>query len=510
MILALPSKGRVRGHAILAALLALIASLRIVSTYRVLSHTMDEPEHIGDGVQWLTGHGYNWDVSHPPIERIFAAASLYLDGVRYVPADGGYAEGLKLLGRNAQYDRVLAQARLGVLPLFWIASLAVFLWARRAGGEIAALVAVFLFTTLPPVLAHAGLVTTDLAATAMGAVAFAVTEWWAEQPSRGRTLLFGMTLGLAALAKFSLLVYLPAGWLLLLLWRRPSWNEVRSRLAPLAAAAVVGALLIWAGYRFSLAGPLPAPEFFAGIRSIWQHNVTGHSSYILGERHQIGVWYFFPVTLAVKTPLAFLILLGWSIWIAWRKRLRVGGAACFAAGILLVAMSSRINIGVRHVLPIYAPLSVFCAVAAAQLLRPDTGRAALHRAVGVLVLCSAQAFSGAFQHPDYIAYTNEIAWKHPENFVAESDLDWGQDMKFVAAFLSSVGAKQVAFTPYCGTYLIAGGEFPKTVPTDWYHPLPGWNVVSLSGLKVYNHPGWANGRKPQVTIGRTHWAWYFP
>jgi len=506
----MPAAGRVRGHAILAAVLVLIASLRIVSTYGALSHTMDEPEHIGDGIQWLSGHGYDWDVSHPPLERMFSAVSLYLDGVRYVPADGGYAEGLKLLGRDAQYDRVLAQARLGVLPLFWIASLAVFFWARRAGGEVAALVAVFLFTTLPPVLAHAGLVTTDLAATAMAAVAFAATEWWAEQPSRGRTFVFGLTLGLAALAKFSLLVYLPAGWLLLLVWRRPSWSAVRSRLAPLAGAAAVGALLIWAGYRFSLDGPLPAPEFFAGVRSIWQHNVAGHSSYILGQRHHNGVWYYFPVTLAVKTPLAFLILLVWSLGKSWRARLPVAAAVAFAAGILLVAMSSRINIGVRHVLPIYAALAVICAVGAAELLRPDAGRAALLRAIGVLVLCSAQAFSGAFQHPDYIAYTNEIAWSHPENFVAESDLDWGQDMKRVAAFLASVGAKQVAFTPYCGTYLIAGEAFPKTTPTDWYHPLPGWNVVSLSGLKVYNHPGWANDRKPQVVIGRTHWAWYFP
>jgi hypothetical protein len=50
---------------------------------------------------------------------------------------------------------------------------------------------------------------------------------------------------------------------------------------------------------------------------------------------------------------------------------------------------------------------------------------------------------------------------------------------------------------------------PPCSPSDWFHPAPGWNVVSLSGLKVFNHPGWIKG-PPEYRIGRTHWAWYFP
>jgi len=267
--------------------------------------------------------------------------------------------------------------------------------------------------------------------------------------------------------------------------------------------------VIWAAYRFSFAG-YPAPDFFAGIRTLWQHNTAGHDSYILGQRHHTGVWYFFPVLLAVKTPLAMLVLLGWSLVLAWRKKLPIAPAVAFAAGILAVAMMSRINIGVRHVLPIYAGLSVICGVAAADLMRRSSERIAFLRTVGLFALFAAQAISGAGHHPDYIAYTNEITWDHPENFVAESDLDWGQDMKLVAAFLKRMGAKQVAFTPYCPSYLDAGDAFPKTTPTDWYHPSKGWNLVSLGGWKVYNHPGWVNRYPPLAHIGRTHWAWYFP
>src|SRR5438445_9833035 len=106
-------------------------------------------------------------------------------------------------------------------------------------------------------------------------------------------------------------------------------------------------------------------------------------------------------------------------------------------------MTGRINVGVRHVLPIYAPLSVICAVAAAKAME---GRVVA--TTGVFAILAWQALSGAEQHPDYIAYTNEIAGGHLEKIVAESDLDWGQDMKLVAAFLARHGATQVAFTPY--------------------------------------------------------------
>jgi hypothetical protein len=438
---------------------------------------------------------------------VLATIGPWLDGARLVPAPGSHAEGILLLGRDAHYDRTLALARLGILPLFWAASLCVFLWARRAGGVAAASVAVFLFTTIPPVLAHAGLVTTDMACAACGPAAFLASLWWAERPDRFRTSVFGVTLGLAAIAKFSLLAYLPAGWLLLLAWRRPVLSAIRARLGALCGAALIGALLIWAAYRFAFAG-YPAPEFFEGLRALWQHNAAGHESYILGERHHTGVWYFFPVVLAVKTPLAMLVLLGWSLVHAWRKKLPVGPAVAFSAGILLVAMMGRINIGVRHVLPIYAGLVVICGVAASDLLRGADGFAN-QRALGICLLLLSQAVSGGV-HPDYIAYTNEIAGDHPENFVAESDLDWGQDMKLVAAFLDRMGAKQVAFTPYCTSYMDAGDAFPKVTPTDWYHPSKGWNVVSLGGWKVYNHPGWVNQQKPLAHIGRTHLAWYFP
>jgi hypothetical protein len=483
-----------RRYALVAVLLVIIASARIVSTYHVLSHTMDEPIHLGAGMQWLAKGDYTWDPTHPPLARVMSAVAVTLGGAEFQLADGAQLEGLRVLGRDAHYDRMLTIARLAILPLFWLACATVFLWAWRAAGGVAAVAATLIFTTIPPVLAHAGLVTTDMAATAFCTTAVLASIWWAASPSRARSVVFGLAVGVGVLSKMSFLAYVPVTWGLLLLWRRPGMKEIRSRIGPALLAAGIACAIVWAGYRFSF------HPFLEGIRGLALHNAQGHDSYILGQRHHTGVWYFFPVTLAVKTPLALLVLLLVALW----KRPRGAAApALYCLAILMIAMASRINIGVRHVLPIYSGFAVIAGVAAARLLQTRARYA-------VLALLTWQIASGALAHPDYISYTNEITAGHPENFVAESDLDWGQDMYRVGAFLRSVGAREVSFTPYSVSYLEYGHPFPKCTFSDWYHPAPGWNVISLSGLKVFNHPGWVAGRAPQFRIGRTHWAWYFP
>jgi hypothetical protein len=507
-----------RRSALISALLVGIAALRIVSTYTALSHTVDEPIHLGAGMEWLDHGTITGDASHPPLARAFSAIAPWLAGERWVPAGNTLLDGARILGRDAHYDRMLALARLGILPFFLLACTMVFLWGNRIGGPLAGLAATFCFTTIPPVLAHAGLVTTDMAATAFTAAGAYAALLWAERPDRRHSVALGVAVGLGMIAKYSLLVFLPAVFLAMYLchWRgiQAIPGQLRGYWRPAVVAAAIACLVIWTGFRFSFGPPafahvsVPAPRFFDGLKDVWDHNQSGHASYILGERHHFGVWYFFPVTLAVKTPLALLVLVGWSLWTAWRKRLRIGAPLAYCAVILAIAISSRINIGVRHVLPVYAGLAVIAGVGAARLLRDSMGRR-VWRVPAVFGLLAWQAVSGAMAHPDYLSYTNEITRGHPENFVAESDLDWGQDMHRVGDFLTKMGATEVAFTPYNVTYVQAGHAFPKVTYSDWYHASPGWNVVSLGGWKVYNHPGWIGGRQPQFRIGRTHWAWYF-
>ncbi len=519
-----------RRHVLLAVILVLIGSLRIASTYSVFSHTMDEPDHLGAGMQYLSTGQYTYEDAHTPLARVFAAAGPFLAGERFHPVPIPYRESFRILGAGDHYQRILTLGRLGILPFFWAGSLVVFLWGNRCGGPITALIATLLFTTLPPVLAHSGVITTDMAlASLCGAAAYA-SLLWAEKPSRARTVAFGALLGLAPLAKLSAIPYLLAVWFLMYAWYlfrdRPGFSQalgqIWSRRFSLAAVFGIACLVIWAVYSFHfgrvayLHASLPAPEFFSGMATVWQHNQNGHASYLLGHRRNIGVWYFFPVVLGVKTPLAMLLLLLWSPFLRGRMRGRasVATAVAFSAGILLFAMTSRINIGVRHVLPVYIGFSIVCgAAAAAVLLAPAVPAAGFIRPakLAMVGLLAWHVASGALQHPDYLPYTNEIAGSHPENFVADSDLDWGQDMKRLGQYFGRLGVREITFRPYNATYLDMGGPpLPHMLPSDWDHPSPGWNAVSLSGWKVFNHPGWVNGRTPQARIGRTTWLWYFP
>ena len=86
----------------------------------------------------------------------------------------------------------------------------VFWWTRRLLGEMAAVMATLLFTFTPPVLAHAGLATTDMALTATFGAAFLAGLVWLENPSWKWTAILGVALAAATFSKFSFLVFFPA------------------------------------------------------------------------------------------------------------------------------------------------------------------------------------------------------------------------------------------------------------------------------------------------------------
>jgi hypothetical protein len=524
-------------------LLILLASVRIVSTYTVFNHTSDEPNHIACGMEWLDKGTYTYEAQHPPLARVAAALGPYLLGIRSQGSPQPDSlevprEGTKILYRGHRYDLTLALARLGILPFFWIACLVMYWWGHRyfgaTGCPLGPVVTVFLFSFLPPVLAHAGLATTDMALTAFLGAAFVSALAWLEQPGPLRGALFGASTALAVLSKFSVVAFLPVSLAVALVWflcaERPTlaWlaAAVKRRLPSFALAVLVGMLLIWAGYRFSFGAPdftslrLPAPELFSGIRAVMRHNATGHPTYFLGQRGIAGFWYFYPVVLAVKTPLAFLILLGYGVVLALRKRSpyrRAWIPASFASGILLVGLESHINIGVRHILPVYMGFSLLAAIAALRLL--ELSRARRWMRIALALLLAWFAGSSLLAHPDYLPYFNELAGSHPENIVVDSDLDWGQDMKRLAARLHAVGAPELTFNQFFIADLEHEHGFPPIREMDLANPSPGWNAVSLTYLKVgrlglwNSYPRlrlWPEYIQPTERVGKGVLLWYFP
>lgn len=499
-----------------------IATVRIAAVYPVYNHTIDEPAHIACGMEWLDKGTYKLEDQHPPLARVASALGPKLAGAQAWGRNTMYNEGAAILydGRFefGRYQQLLSLARAGILPFFWLACAATFWWARRELGNTGAVFAVLLLSLTPPVLAHAGLATTDMALTAGVAATTCALLGWLKSPNWNSALLLAGGVAVSVLSKFSSLVFLPAfaAALVALLWMggqrpKPHWQT-------LGLAVAAGAFFIWCGYRFSIGPgpwgfPVPAPELFSGILSVREHNRMGHPSYLLGELSQTGWGHYYLVVLALKTPLPLLALAAYGAWLAWKRRITAGIAAlALIAGILAVATFSSINIGVRHILPVYLSFSVLGGLALAELFKTR-----LNWAGGALVVLLAAG--GAMVHPDYLPYFNILAGGEPEKILADSDLDWGQDMNRLAGRLKELGVQQVAFNPFISAHLERVHGFPRMIPSDPFNPEPGWNAISITAWKVARMglgnefaktPLWPDRFKPTERVGQGVFLYYFP
>lgn len=180
------------------------------------------------------------------------------------------------------------------------------------------------------------------------------------------------------------------------------------------------------------------------------------TSYFWGKVYPHGNWEYFPVALLIKSTLPFLILLGLTP-LAWRwGRRRIlaapagdGGEAGAGSEVELAArdlifllspvavymaisMSANMDIGIRHMLPVYAFLYVLVGGTAILLLRWD-----LRWAWVLSALLAWQVVTSARVSPAYMAYGNR-AWGGPEKvdrYLGDANTDWGQQLKAVRAYL---------------------------------------------------------------------------
>jgi hypothetical protein len=192
------------------------------------------------------------------------------------------------------------------------------------------------------------------------------------------------------------------------------------------------------------------------------------------------------VVVAVKTPIAFLLLcfigffclarqsvakIRWQEWVP---------GVCVLV-ILLICMTSRIDLGVRHILPIYPLLAMVAGLGLTRLF--EAGRARKAAAAWGLVLALWLVVSSMWSHPDYLAYFNELAGGKPEWVLAESDLDWGQDLQRLSNKLKELGVKEVSLA-YFGTADLTRHGLPAIKRLSAYRRTTGWVAVSLHIMMI--------------------------
>jgi len=543
----------VNKYVIGVVLLIGIGVARIAATYTVFNGAYDEPFHIANGMEWLRQGTFTNQYRHPPLAGIASALGPFIHGLRsprrWKPAEQGesviFEEGNEILYGKNDYWLSLTLARIGTLPFFVLACVVTFMWSRRwfckGFSEAAGFWAVLLLVCTSPILGHAGLATNDVACAAGAAFALYRFLRWLEQPDTARWVWWGFATAFAVLCKYSNIPFLGACYVVG--FAVASRGAFRQRAAQAGLAACVVLFLMWATYRFTLiplgtvygahpridemlstheqlrsvwnalmATPLPLTEAMMGVRDLLRHNVHGIDMYLLGQWSQSGWWYFFPVVLAVKTPIGLLLLsvfgLGFVLFrvrkAAWQQVL----TAVFPIVILLVCVLARIDLGVRHILPIYPLLAIVGGYEVTVLFRHSR-----FAAVAAAMLVAWVVVDSWRAHPDYLAHFNEFAGSHPEQILCESDLDWGQDLHRLSLRLKERGIQEFSIA-YFGTALLHKAGLPHYELLSPTQPSRGYIAVSLHHLNIdYKKNGsfaWLKSYTPVERIGKSIDLFYIP
>jgi hypothetical protein len=495
-----------------------------------LSHTFDEPHHLATGLEWWQFGTYRWWTENPPLPKLVTAFIPYLAGMR-LPArptsldPRPWLPGIELLDAAPSYERALMLARLGTVSFLLLTLGLTFALAGGRKRLASAFTATALVATYPPLLGHAGLATTDVAAVATMLLFVYCLDRWAALPSGRRAAALGAGFALATLCKLTapaLCFSMGLGWIVARRWATGTWlaggpRPWRTLLGQAAIAGVVAFLVVWAGYRFSVGRldelppmayigtpvlpppgqrsallawfcrlPLPAPEFWDGFLFLKAHDQHGHSAFLFGQiRDRGGFWDFYLVGLLLKSPLPFLLLLA-ACGPALRRRGRAAldaralGAGLAALAALALSTQLTVNIGLRHLLIVVPLLAIFIAGAVTPWLEELARRDRRHRvaaAVALGALLAAAVVTVEAARPQLMAYFNPLAGREPGHALVDSDLDWGQDFLLLGRELR---ARQIPTAHYgfFGTMNPCGRDLPQLLPLVPKVPETGWIVLS--------------------------------
>ncbi len=262
--------------------------------------------------------------------------------------------------------------------------------------------------------------------------------------------------------------------------------------------------LLLAGHRWQL-----FPEAYLQGFAFVLHGSAERSAFLNGEYSNTGWVHFFPYAFLIKTPLSQLLAWGAVVLAAIglaRHKYRAGSLPQWMqswsyrlAPLMVlfvvywaVSLTSNLNIGHRHLLPIYPALFIVTGM----LARPGATRS-LKLVAGILL--AGLAMESTLIRPHYLAFFNPIAGGPSQGYrhLVDSSLDWGQDLPGLSRWLeNNVDADENVYLTYTGSgypryYGIRARELMPTYiferPREWFELEPGWYCLSATELQqVYS------------------------
>jgi hypothetical protein len=500
-----------------AVLLLLVFLGELTFSIRQQSLSWDEGDHIFAGYMSWKKLDFGINPEHPPLVKALAAIPLLPMHLKVPDSkrngffkDEAYSDGRDFIfgnGGEAEADRIIFRARMAAASLSLLLGLLVFLAAREMFGDGAALFALALVVFEPNMIAHGAYVTTDMGISCFIFASIYAFYRYVKAPSVNRLIVLGVVSGLALASKHSGVLLLPFGVALIIteiLWPSPETRTNKRKAAlrltgAFLAASAIAIVVLWAFYGFRYAarpgGMQLSPslaEYAGGLKGMERHVYLAlarwhilpesylygmvdvrlisdsFSTYIFGKVYARGVWFYFPAAFIIKSTAAFMSLILLAGFAIATGKLRARREIFFLTIppilYLLIATGTGLNIGARHILPMYPFLAVLIGGAALALAHKDRRWAYV---VGVLL--AWHAVSSARAYPNYLAYSNEF-WGGPANtyqYLTDSNTDWGQQLKAVKKYLDNRGVKDCWFAYFVepSIHFSAYGIPCKPLPT---------------------------------------------
>lgn len=459
----------------------LVMGLLMLFSIRDSSPTSDEPPHLLSGYTALRyGHDYI-DIEHPLLAKMFAASPLLFQDVKVNLSDPNYQiqkdhlEIGKMFATSRNFlnyktnnpDKLIFYSRIPMIILTLAFGIIVFLLARRLFGNLAGIVAVFLYSTESIILANGSLINTDMPASGIFLLTIFALLIYSDRQTPKRLFFLIISLTLAVLTKFSALFLIPIVIISMEYIYRSSHLKTRRHIAYLllSLTIIVSGFYGLVSLRDrGISGFLPLRYLDGAFRVFFSVSKDGRDSYLLGENYLGGRWYYFPVLLLFKTQILTLIGFLASLILIYLKRLKILKRyfifTLFPIFVFFsLAVISKFNIGLRHVLPIYPILIIFAAGGFTNIFYLTK----LHFKKIVLLITSiffiiflfgSRVWSLSTTYPHFLSYYNFISggsdtgWK----VAGDANYDWGQDVKRLAKFVQQNKIKSIAFDNYTGIY----------------------------------------------------------
>jgi tetratricopeptide (TPR) repeat protein len=537
-------------------------SLIAITSFIQKSPTVDEPVHLLSGYSYLKWGDFRSNPEHPPLAKMLAALPLMVFDIKdprpssphwdLIPAANPLSlhtikVAAQMLFVENDAETLFFYAKLMMIALALVLGLFVFKWSRDLFGLGAAIVSLFVYALDPNILAHSQLVHTDLPFTATFFIATYFFYRTLNRLNLANLIFTILFFSLAAITKWGYTVILLA-WAILGavhifssqrqelaigISRTVSdrWGKTVLLAAVFACALMTAYVFIWAAYGFRfdaipggklhlpMAEELPQSAAAKALVTFliqyhlfpeaWIYgqlhilNNLGRDAYLFGQMSfGHGKWLYFPVAFAVKTPLPTLLLLLATLvlWILDRNQ-RKAETALFIPVVVYFSLAvwSGMNIGLRHILPIYPFLFVIVGGTAIKLWQAKT-----RMAYSILaVLCAWYIVSSVVTYPSYLTFFNEIAGgaRNGHKILLDSNLDWGQDLKGLKAWMVRHDVQNVQFL-YFGFYDIAAPRYYGInafyLPGSWVGSeaispespqRPDYLAISANHLYGYFHGG---------------------